>query len=335
MMNTTNAKITSESDLQLAHQRTVTLKAILDGEDSFKWWPGAPKTVSTWESGEFCDLRGSDLSNRKLGKLMLGECVLDDTNFSNSELSETALQGSSASRAKFTNAKLYRTQMIPFFGECIDFTGATLKQAFIQYAKLLNSTFISATLDDVSFSHTDVSRSSFVGARFTAGRLDSAVLRETDLSQAIFVDCNLVWAVFRHAQMSGAVLQNCDMSGADFRGADLARAQLRGGIFGVVQQGKVFTPTRFDDTPPTRRLVAESGAEGIDSIEWSPAEIPRDTAPQNVHAGQPCPRNGFWFTPALPGSRRYFKQETVMPELKSNYGATIWQWDQDQDPPKL
>ena len=52
-------------------------------------------------------------------------------------------------------------------------------------------------------------------------------------------------------------------------------------------------------------------------------------------AQQPCPRDGYWFTPAEAGSRRFFKAGTVMPSVGGDYGATIWQWDQNQDPPKL
>jgi hypothetical protein len=52
-------------------------------------------------------------------------------------------------------------------------------------------------------------------------------------------------------------------------------------------------------------------------------------------AGQPCPKDGFWFTPAQVGSRRYFKAGKAMPVVSGDYGATIWQWDQNQDPPKL
>lgn len=44
-------------------------------------------------------------------------------------------------------------------------------------------------------------------------------------------------------------------------------------------------------------------------------------------AGQPCPRAGFWFTPARAGSRRQFAIGDVMPEVGGDYGATIWQWD--------
>jgi hypothetical protein len=46
-------------------------------------------------------------------------------------------------------------------------------------------------------------------------------------------------------------------------------------------------------------------------------------------AGQPCPKEGWWFTPAGSG-RRYFKQGQIMPNLGSDFGQTIWQWAQDQ-----
>jgi hypothetical protein len=46
----------------------------------------------------------------------------------------------------------------------------------------------------------------------------------------------------------------------------------------------------------------------------------------------PCPREGYWFTPAQPGSRRHFKQGELMPSLGTDYGQTIWQWDDNQQP---
>ncbi len=55
----------------------------------------------------------------------------------------------------------------------------------------------------------------------------------------------------------------------------------------------------------------------------------------NVPAGSPCPESGWWFTPAQSGSRRYFKQGTVMPALGSDYGDTYWQWSPDQSAPTL
>lgn len=51
-------------------------------------------------------------------------------------------------------------------------------------------------------------------------------------------------------------------------------------------------------------------------------------SPLRCQSGQPCPRDGFWFTPARPDSRRRFAQGEVMPETGGDYGATIWQWDE-------
>jgi hypothetical protein len=47
-------------------------------------------------------------------------------------------------------------------------------------------------------------------------------------------------------------------------------------------------------------------------------------------AGQPCPQSGFWSTPAQAESRKWFEASEVMPALRSDYGATIWQWDVNQ-----
>ena len=63
--------------------------------------------------------------------------------------------------------------------------------------------------------------------------------------------------------------------------------------------------------------TAEKGASASDRLR--------------VDAGDPCPRDGYWFTPAMSGSRRYFRHGEVMPDTKSQWGATIWQWDIRQD----
>lgn len=49
--------------------------------------------------------------------------------------------------------------------------------------------------------------------------------------------------------------------------------------------------------------------------------------------GDPCPRSGFWFTPARQTSRRYFFQGEAMPVVVGDYGTTVWQWDADQETP--
>jgi hypothetical protein len=51
-----------------------------------------------------------------------------------------------------------------------------------------------------------------------------------------------------------------------------------------------------------------------------------------VYPGQPCPRTGYWFTPAQNNSRRLFRQGDVMPEFKgSSWGDTIWYWSGDTE----
>lgn len=34
--------------------------------------------------------------------------------------------------------------------------------------------------------------------------------------------------------------------------------------------------------------------------------------------------------PAQAGSRKYFQQGELMPAVSADYGATIWQWNNDQ-----
>ena len=66
---------------------------------------------------------------------------------------------------------------------------------------------------------------------------------------------------------------------------------------------------------------------------WRDDVADLDTGSQQAlrcEAGQPCPREGWWFTPAQAGSRRHFQQGQVMPAFSTDYGATIWQWDEQQ-----
>ena len=59
-----------------------------------------------------------------------------------------------------------------------------------------------------------------------------------------------------------------------------------------------------------------------------------DTRPPRTPAGEPCPKEGYWFTPAHSDSRRHFKQGEVMPDFKNPLWTTLWQWDENQKGPK-
>lgn len=62
-------------------------------------------------------------------------------------------------------------------------------------------------------------------------------------------------------------------------------------------------------------------------------EQPNPQSPVRLRceANKPCPREGWWFTPAKADSRRFFRQGEVMPAFGTDYGLTIWQWDERQD----
>ena len=57
------------------------------------------------------------------------------------------------------------------------------------------------------------------------------------------------------------------------------------------------------------------------------ARVERQAVGLRVESGTACPREGFWFTPASPNSRRRFTAGELMPKVDSDYGATVWQWD--------
>ena len=89
--------------------------------------------------------------------------------------------------------------------------------------------------------------------------------------------------------------------------------------------------------PVTWRLIwkDERYLDGVIPSEepeyLAPAAAPAaEIARLRCEAGRPCPREGFWFTPARPNSRRAFQQGEVMPDVGGAYGSTIWQWDEQQ-----
>jgi hypothetical protein len=90
--------------------------------------------------------------------------------------------------------------------------------------------------------------------------------------------------------------------------------------------------TRFDaqsdQLPPWPDVNEKSQAiQPVGSPDLSSSNL----SGLRCEAGLPCPREGFWFTPAAADSRRHFRQSEVMPEIKSDYGQTIWQWDPKQN----
>ena len=107
------------------------------------------------------------------------------------------------------------------------------------------------------------------------------------------------------------------------------------------RQGQIMQPKY----PVTH--VDEDGYEYTEPVEtaWHPVKptgrtISLCSSPQEtispIPASNPCPKPGYWFTPAKQSSRRYFKQGDTFPEIEASaYGATFWQWSPDQSEPRL
>lgn len=95
-----------------------------------------------------------------------------------------------------------------------------------------------------------------------------------------------------------------------------------------------------DDSDVADRSITFLETRVADTTWYFVSQPIAQTAPASnlnlrCEAGKMCPKSGYWMTPASTGSRRYFQQGATMPEIASDYGSTIWQWDSDQSDPKL
>lgn len=79
--------------------------------------------------------------------------------------------------------------------------------------------------------------------------------------------------------------------------------------------------------------MIEGEFEEIDGTYSGSSNV--DLRPERVPAGRAVPVSGWWYTPAQ-GSRRYFKQGEVFPEIAgSDWGSTFWLWASDQAAPRI
>lgn len=86
------------------------------------------------------------------------------------------------------------------------------------------------------------------------------------------------------------------------------------------------------DIPVQWRLIWKDtryldGTIPDEESEYLAQTVEAPTARLRCEAGRPCPAEGEWSTPAAQGSR-HFKQGEIMPDMKSDYGQTIWYFEQ-------
>jgi hypothetical protein len=109
---------------------------------------------------------------------------------------------------------------------------------------------------------------------------------------------------------------------------------------GVQPTPDVLTRTGYFKNPTIRQdctwtLVERIADSGGGTGCGPQGESENSKRRSNVPANQSCPEAGWWFTPAQANSRRYFKQDEVMPSVGGDYGDTYWQWAPDQSAPSL
>jgi uncharacterized protein YjbI with pentapeptide repeats len=310
------------------------LRAIIEDLPGEEWYANSPKILHQWEKLETCDCRGLRLEGKAFGKICFSGYDLSHSSFKGSTFHKTYLQGAILSDADFSGSVFDRAHMIPLYGTHVNFSGSRF-------------VVISANESDISLSNFQ--RCTFERMHFTGSQLRDNDFRWLNSVNSDFSSCELqrarfdfsehIGSEFTGARLNGssfvsAALKESDMRGVDFRGADLSSARLMGGRFGnTICKGR-HVQSVFDDTPENRRVVAASGADGVNNIVWSPVENVTHLRGRAV-AGDRCPRSGFWFTPAKVGSRRYFSEGDAMPMVESDFGSVIWQWDQNQSPPTL
>jgi hypothetical protein len=105
---------------------------------------------------------------------------------------------------------------------------------------------------------------------------------------------------------------------------------LKTGFFGYWAFEAALVTYLWDIDDSSYRDLPHYPKDLIDYARQSALLPANGQPPSRVMGGHPCPREGFWLTPAKTGSRRQFKQGEVMPDISGDYGVTIWQWDDKQ-----
>jgi hypothetical protein len=80
-------------------------------------------------------------------------------------------------------------------------------------------------------------------------------------------------------------------------------------------------------TRPCKWYFVELVNGEFDDASDSDTSLTNGVQRLRCEAGQPCPAEGEWFTPGV-ADKRHFKQGEILPNLKSDYGKTIWYREQ-------
>jgi len=209
------------------------------------------------------DLSGFNFDDEPLEAMQFEDCCADATRFVGGQLATSRWAQSRFRNCEFANVNLSGTR----FEDCRFFDAGSAKGCTFRFCDLRGATFRNCDLMltafnacelwDVTFSDCRMSgvifekpafafrppgttkpkKSIRLAGTFERCKLDSAVLRETNLSSLRLLDCDLsgadlqgtslVNASLRGTDLTNATLRLADLSGADLRGADLSGFDLQ------------------------------------------------------------------------------------------------------------
>jgi uncharacterized protein YjbI with pentapeptide repeats len=164
-------------------------------EANFNWADLSLANLSKADLGEAClsraDLRGANLSKANLNK----------ADFSEADLCRADLGGANLSRADFRGADLTEANL----------SGADLSEANLSGADLRGANLSGAALRGTHLSEANLSRADLSGAYLEFANLMNASLVETNLEEAVLLDCRVygisTWGLkLKKAQQSNLII---------------------------------------------------------------------------------------------------------------------------------
>ncbi|MFM0157464.1 pentapeptide repeat-containing protein [Paraburkholderia sediminicola] len=328
-------------ELQKLHTRWSDgkYKAVLEALESVlpqeQWMDTCDAIIHPFDKKLANDLRGIRISGKDLKNLDLGSSLLDFANFDHCEFNEAHFQWSILTSASFRGCKFHSVQMIPIFGEQIDFSRSEFNRSHIDHAQIENCNFSHIVMRGGNLNQSKIAGSDFSDALIEKGDFSWNVAQRCNFSGVRFVDCDLRASQVSEGNLTDASFDNCDLRGMDFRRVKLNGARFRGGTFGDVHQGSVIR-TKFDDTPEARRVVAMSNTGKQDCIEWcslvpdtNAPVLPSSSSRLKGNPGELVPQSGWWMSPALGSEqgRRYFEAGQKFPDTEmTDWGRVIWSY---------
>lgn len=85
------------------------------------------------------------------------------------------------------------------------------------------------------------------------------------------------------------------------------------------------------ETRPCRWALVDIIPNEFEVLDLSrELEATQSSMHKRIAGGDRCTEAGYYFTPSIPGTRRFFAANEITPKLKSAYGETYWQWDPNQ-----